>query len=227
VAKLGNKRFSNSQSFGDFLRKAREARKLSRESVFESTKVSVSNIKALEDEDFESLPADVYVRGFLKSLARHLELQSEDVIARYRKVRPSQDVEFASPEGNSVEDENRVKKESMTESVSPFGANLAQRVNSETAVKAWMVAAQRKINERSKNSTDKKEPGRNSMRPAGRSESLAGGGSKRLNLGLVLLLLIIAVVLTLSYMLNRSPSSQEQSESPAASESFNQYEWKG
>ncbi len=227
MAKLVNKRFNNSQSFGNFLRKAREARKLSRESVFESTKVSVSNIKALEDENFELLPADVYVRGFLKSLAKHLELQSEDVIARYRKVRPSQDIEFASTDGDSAEGENRVKAETVTESVSPFGANLARRVNSETAIKAWMIAAQRKMDKRSKNSADKKEPGKNSIRPAGRPESLAGGGSKRLNLGLVLLLLIIAVVLTLSYMLNRSPSSQEQSESPAASETFNQYEWKG
>lgn len=142
-------------------------------------------------------------------------------------MRPSQDVELASTEGNSAEVENRAKTESEKESVSPFGANLARRVNSDTAVKAWMVAAQRKINERSKNSVDKKEPGKNSMRSSGRSESLAGGGSKRLNLGLVLLLLIIAVVLTLSYMFNRSPTSQEQSESPAASETFNQYEWKG
>ena len=207
----GSKKISG---FGNFLRRAREDRQESRERVFESTRVSVSMIRALEEEDFEVLPADVYVRGFIKTLARHLEVDPSVLLSRFSEAKPQ---EGPTP---AIEDVN------AETGASPMGENLAQRVSEDTAVKACFAAAKRKSTEREgRHSKDGER--RSTPQKAGRRLDSAGGGSRRVNLGLILLLLIVAITLTLSYMLNRSPSSEQQGETPAASETATQYDWKG
>ncbi len=205
------------------MRQAREDLKQSRESVYESTRVSVAMIRALEDEDFRSLPADVYVRGFLRSLAAHLGLDGKEVLNKYFEAKREGDASRALKEGGR----DLQPADEEAEQASPVGANLAQRVSEETAIKAWMVAAQRKLDERSMKKAKPKERRGGESRSTGGFESLSSGSSKRINLGLVLLLLIIAITLTLSYMMNRSPSSTQDVDTPAASDTAVQYDWKG
>lgn len=47
------------------------------------TRISPSAIVALEDERFEDLPGDVYVRGFLRGYAAAVGLGADAVVARY------------------------------------------------------------------------------------------------------------------------------------------------
>ncbi|MBC7233186.1 MAG: helix-turn-helix domain-containing protein [Chloroflexi bacterium] len=68
---------------GEMLRKAREAKGLSLEQVEEATKIVRSYLQALEDEEFERLPAPVYVKGFLKNYASYLGLDPQDVLSLY------------------------------------------------------------------------------------------------------------------------------------------------
>ncbi len=74
------------REFGDELRRERELRDVTREQLALVTKVSVRQIEALEKGRFEILPALVFSRGFVRSIALHLGLDAERTVAAYRHV---------------------------------------------------------------------------------------------------------------------------------------------
>jgi curved DNA-binding protein CbpA len=75
---------------GIFIKKIREAYHISLEEMASTTKVSKTYIAALEEENFERLPATVYIRGFITQIAKVLRLRHEKVatayIARYNRA---------------------------------------------------------------------------------------------------------------------------------------------
>jgi hypothetical protein len=68
---------------GDALRQAREARGLSVQQIADRTKVTRHHIENIEGERFGALPAPVYLRGILLSLARELRLDGQKVARAY------------------------------------------------------------------------------------------------------------------------------------------------
>jgi cytoskeletal protein RodZ len=68
---------------GDALRCAREEQGISLEEMSRLTKISVAKLTALEHNDIDELPSDVYVRGFLRAYAREVELDPEETVQRY------------------------------------------------------------------------------------------------------------------------------------------------
>ena len=68
---------------GATLRRARERKRLTLEQIAQSTKISVSTLNALESNDFDRLPATVYTRGFLRSFAREVDLDPEEMVEHY------------------------------------------------------------------------------------------------------------------------------------------------
>jgi helix-turn-helix protein len=68
---------------GDALRQAREARGLTVQQIAERTKVTRHHIENIEGERFGALPAPVYLRGILLSLARELRLDGQKVARAY------------------------------------------------------------------------------------------------------------------------------------------------
>jgi flagellar biosynthesis protein FlhG len=73
---------------GGLLRAVRESQGTSLEQISERTKVGTSYLRCIEEEDFDRLPAAVYVRGFVTEFAKCLRLDPEQVsqsyIRRYR-----------------------------------------------------------------------------------------------------------------------------------------------
>jgi transcriptional regulator with XRE-family HTH domain len=65
------------------LRLARVKRGLSREEVCARTKISPAMLEAIEDAQFERLPALIYLRGFLRSYASEVGLPQAAIIERY------------------------------------------------------------------------------------------------------------------------------------------------
>lgn len=61
---------------GEVLRAARESHGLDIKDLAHKTKISLAYLRALEDENFAALPAEVYVRGFVTEVARTLRLDS-------------------------------------------------------------------------------------------------------------------------------------------------------
>ncbi len=70
-----------SSSVGEQLRKARESRRLTASQVADATKIKTDHIVALEEGDFHPFSAPVYIRGHVKSLARHYKLDVPNVLA--------------------------------------------------------------------------------------------------------------------------------------------------
>src|SRR5262245_29295336 len=72
---------------GQFLRRHREERQMSVEEIARSTRVPIDSVTRIEADQFDELPGEVFVRGFLKSYARAVGLAPEDVLARYTASR--------------------------------------------------------------------------------------------------------------------------------------------
>lgn len=70
-------------TFGEELRREREIRGVSLREIASATKVSARFLEALERDDFKTLPAPVFARGFVREYARYLGLDSDDMVGRY------------------------------------------------------------------------------------------------------------------------------------------------
>ena len=75
---------------GELLRKIREARGTDLKDVATRTKISIASLRAVENEDYTSLPATVYLRGFVAEMAKFLRLDVDQVtrtyLRRYRRA---------------------------------------------------------------------------------------------------------------------------------------------
>ena len=74
-------------TLGSYLREAREARGLDLRDAAQQTRISIAYLKAIETEDFSKLPGEVFVKGFLKSYTRFLQLPEDEVMKRYGELR--------------------------------------------------------------------------------------------------------------------------------------------
>jgi hypothetical protein len=68
---------------GRLLAAVRQARGLTMEAVAEATKISTRYVQALETNAFDRLPSAIFVRGYLKEIARVLELEPEALTEGY------------------------------------------------------------------------------------------------------------------------------------------------
>lgn len=80
------------QSIGNHLKNERELKQISLEELSQTTRIPLKMLRHLEADDFDELPGDVFVRGFMKSYARVIGLDPQDVLQRFdTAVAPSAD----------------------------------------------------------------------------------------------------------------------------------------
>ncbi len=72
--------------FGDKLRLERERQGHSLAYVAQETKIRQQYLAALENEDFDSLPARVYAVGFVASYARFLKLDADKLVNEFKNI---------------------------------------------------------------------------------------------------------------------------------------------
>ncbi len=72
------------QTLGQYLRRERESRSMSLEELSRATRISLPFLEALERDDFDFFSQREFIRGFLKGYARHLGMDVEEVLGRYR-----------------------------------------------------------------------------------------------------------------------------------------------
>lgn len=65
------------------LRREREVREVTLEEISAATLIGVRYLEALEDERWDDLPGDVYVRNYLRAYASHLGLDPDRLITEY------------------------------------------------------------------------------------------------------------------------------------------------
>jgi cytoskeletal protein RodZ len=62
------------------LRQARKARELTVHQVAEATKIRTDHIEALEEGNYDVFPAPVYIRGFVRTYATFLRLDTPQIV---------------------------------------------------------------------------------------------------------------------------------------------------
>jgi cytoskeletal protein RodZ len=75
------------ETIGQYLRRMREERRMSVEEISRATRMPVVSVERIEADQFDELPGEVFVRGFLKSYARALNVSVDEVLARYTASR--------------------------------------------------------------------------------------------------------------------------------------------
>src|SRR3954471_1331715 len=68
---------------GSSLREARTRQGLDFPELEQATKIRMKYLRALEDEQFEQLPSQTYVKGFLRAYADHLGLDGQVYVDEY------------------------------------------------------------------------------------------------------------------------------------------------
>lgn len=71
---------------GLFFKKVREYKRISVQKLSEITRINTHYIVALEKNDWKSLPAMVFVRGFVVQIVRILELDEKKTVESFMKI---------------------------------------------------------------------------------------------------------------------------------------------
>jgi cytoskeletal protein RodZ len=87
---------SSSNSPGAVLKRCREFHGLSLEDASETTKIGISYLKALEEDQIGEFANLTYLKGFLRIYAAYLGLNSDDMARMYDKLNGSTDKESNS-----------------------------------------------------------------------------------------------------------------------------------
>ncbi len=74
---------STTTLFGEHLKREREMRGVSLEEISAATRISVKFLEALENERWEQLPGGIFNRGFIRSVARFLGMDEDNLVAEY------------------------------------------------------------------------------------------------------------------------------------------------
>ena len=80
-------------NFGEYLRREREVRNIALQDVSRTTKIPLRSLERLEAGEYEALPGEVFVRGFIKSYARCVGLDDENALLLYDSEREKRRVE--------------------------------------------------------------------------------------------------------------------------------------
>ena len=68
------------QGYGEILKKARESRNLKFQEIQKATKIDISYLKAMEEENLEVFEKPIYMKLFLKTYARHLKTDHLEIL---------------------------------------------------------------------------------------------------------------------------------------------------
>ncbi|MDJ0623648.1 MAG: helix-turn-helix domain-containing protein [Desulfocapsaceae bacterium] len=87
------------ESLGEYLQRQRKEKNFSREEITQETRIPPRTLEAMENDDYDSLPAETFARGFYTLYAKCLELEPEYVLARFDQERttPAAEQPFIPP----------------------------------------------------------------------------------------------------------------------------------
>jgi cytoskeletal protein RodZ len=82
------------EKVGDILRKERITRRIALETIAKDLKLNVRYIRSLESNEYHDLPADPYIRVYLRSLAKYLQLDPEAILKKFYEERGIHDEKY-------------------------------------------------------------------------------------------------------------------------------------
>jgi len=109
------------EDIGKQLQEARRSREISLEQVSKEIKIGPRYLQALEKEDYDVFPADIYVVSFLSCYARYLGLDAELLVNIYKRgCSREKDKLKLNPKLNIVTGHITVEKPILRERIIPF-----------------------------------------------------------------------------------------------------------
>jgi DnaJ-class molecular chaperone len=85
VKEMSREILSKESLSGKDLRNLRKSLGVSLEEIFEITRIGISILKSIEDNDLASLPSPIYLKSFVATYADILQLDSKKIVAEYMK----------------------------------------------------------------------------------------------------------------------------------------------
>lgn len=81
------KEISNPLKTGERLKERRQSLNLSLQKVSKEINIAVNYLEALEQNEFQKIPGEIYAKSFLKAYASYLGLDLEEIISHYETER--------------------------------------------------------------------------------------------------------------------------------------------
>ncbi|HQX55835.1 MAG TPA: helix-turn-helix domain-containing protein [Pyrinomonadaceae bacterium] len=82
-----------SLTLGEKLRQAREERGISISEVAEQTRISAHYLESIENDDYRPLPGGIFNKGFVKSYAKFIDIDEQEVLQDYARLIAANDNE--------------------------------------------------------------------------------------------------------------------------------------
>ncbi len=73
------------ESLGSYLRNEREMQQISIAELAQSTRIPARILHQIESDNFDELPAEVFVRGFLRAYARAVGVVEDEILEWYQR----------------------------------------------------------------------------------------------------------------------------------------------
>ena len=70
-------------SFGEYLKRERELRGVTLEEIAKASNISKTYLNSLENDDFENLPAEVFIKGFIRCYAENTGMDGSEAVLAY------------------------------------------------------------------------------------------------------------------------------------------------
>ena len=71
------------ENFGSYLKQERELRGVPLEEISSTTKIHIRFLQALEDNRFDELPGEVFIKGYIRSYAKTIGSDVEEMLRAY------------------------------------------------------------------------------------------------------------------------------------------------
>ncbi len=84
------------RTVGERLQREREMRGITLEEIAEATKIGTRSLRALELEEFDTLPGGIFNKGFVRAYARFLGIDEEQAVADYMAANRDAELAFAA-----------------------------------------------------------------------------------------------------------------------------------
>lgn len=75
------------ETVGSVLRAERQARQMTLAELTHATRIPLSSLEALEADDYEALPGDVFVRGFIRAYCGSLDVEPGPIVELFDESR--------------------------------------------------------------------------------------------------------------------------------------------
>jgi cytoskeleton protein RodZ len=74
------------ENFGSYLKSERELRGVTLDELHTKTRIPVRYLEALENNKFNELPEEVFIRGYIQSIAKVIGAQGDEVLSTYMDI---------------------------------------------------------------------------------------------------------------------------------------------